>query len=218
MSPSAVFSFDFHRFEPIDVFTIEEHEPHCTDSLVDLERMAREDGSLDNNPVRIVVEESPSGKQGEFTVILFLNIIMTLYSITRVKCYLIDEYWSRREGDGREGCHHDCSVPEVSLVLVFVPVGVLAEDGTGSKPPPADLEDQPGLGLDRERPGQRVSSDSNVDHGHPVLVRQQAGHHQPGLEVRLEVGADPADDQSDEPAGLCSATRGGQNSLLGPDE
>ena len=147
MSPPAVFSFDFHRFEPIDVFTIEEHEPHCTDSLVDLERMAREDGSLDNNPVRIVVEESPSGKQGEFTVILFLNIKMTLYSITRVKCYLIDEDWSRREGDGREGCHHDCSVPEVSLVLVFVPVGVLAEDGTGGKPPPAHLEDEPEIFL-----------------------------------------------------------------------
>ena len=78
MSPPAVFSFDFHRFEPIDVFTIEEHEPHCTDSLVDLERMARQDGSLDNNPVRIVVEESPSSKQGEFTVTLFLQNIRSL--------------------------------------------------------------------------------------------------------------------------------------------
>ena len=56
--------------------------------------------------------------------------------------YLVDEDWSRREGDGSEGCHHDGSVPEVSLVLVLVPVGVLAEDGTGGKPPPAHLEDQ----------------------------------------------------------------------------
>ena len=56
--------------------------------------------------------------------------------------YLVDEDWSRREGDGSEGCHHDGSVPEVSLVLVLVPVGVLTEDGTGGKPPPAHLEDQ----------------------------------------------------------------------------
>ena len=185
MSPPAVFSFDFHRFEPVYVFTIEEHEPHCTDSLVDLERMAREDGSLDNNPVRIVVEESPSSKQGEFTVILFLNIIMTFYSIKRVKSNLIDEDWGRREGDGREGCHHDCSVPEVSLVLVFVPVGVLAEDGTGGKPPPADLEDQPGLGLDGERAREGMSPHGNVYHGHSVLVRQETCDHQTRGEVAL---------------------------------
>merc|ERR1719219_2262689 len=198
MSPPAVFSFNFYRFEPVNVFTIEEHEPHCADSLVDLERVTREDGSLDNNPVWVIVEQSPSSKQGQFTVTLFL----------------VDEYGSWRESDGSEGCHHDGSVPEVSLVLVLVPVGVLAEYGTGGKPPPADFEDEPGLGLDRERPGERVSSDSNVDHGHPVLVRQQAGHHQPGLEVGLEVAAHPADDQSDEPAWLCSTVRGRQDSLL----
>ena len=62
-------------------------------------------------------------------------------------CYLVDEYRSWREGDGSEGCHHDGSVPEVSLVLVFAPVGVLAEDWTGRKPPPADLEDQPEIFL-----------------------------------------------------------------------
>ena len=85
-------------------------------------------------------------------------------------CYLVDQDWGWREGDGSEGCHHDCSVSEVSLVLVLVTVGVLAEDWTGGKPPPAHLEDEPetflsvishfsslwrnslpGLGLDRER-------------------------------------------------------------------
>ena len=99
MSPPAVFSFDFHRFEPIDVFTIEEHEPHCTDSLVDLERMAREDGSLDNNPVWIIVEESPSSKQGEFTVVLFLGIVMTLSSLLCTECVDLPG----RRGLGPEG-------------------------------------------------------------------------------------------------------------------
>ena len=39
---------------------------------MDLERVAGEDGSLDNNPVGVIVEESSSSKQGEFTVTLFL--------------------------------------------------------------------------------------------------------------------------------------------------
>ena len=77
MSPPSVFSFNFYRFEPVNVFSIEEHEPHCADSLVDLERVAREDSSLDNNPVGVIVEQSPSSKQGEFTVTLFLQIIIS---------------------------------------------------------------------------------------------------------------------------------------------
>ena len=75
MPPPSVFGFDFHRFEPVNVFSIEEHEPHCADSLVDLERVAREDGSLDNNPVGVIVEQSPSSKQGQFTVTLLLQNI-----------------------------------------------------------------------------------------------------------------------------------------------
>ena len=63
-----------------------------------------------------------------------------------------------------------------------------------------------------------MSSDGDVDHGHPVLVRQQAGHHQPGLDVRLEVAAHTGDDQSDVPAWLCSTVRGRQNSLLSSDQ
>ena len=62
-------------------------------------------------------------------------------------CYLVDQDWGWREGDGSEGCHHDGSVSEVSLVLVLVTVGVLAEDWTGSEPPPADLEDEPEIFL-----------------------------------------------------------------------
>ena len=77
MSPPSVFSFNFYRSEPVNVFAIEEHEPHGADSLVDLERVAGEDGSLDNNPVGVIVEESPSGQQGEFTVTLFLQIIIS---------------------------------------------------------------------------------------------------------------------------------------------
>ena len=57
--------------------------------------------------------------------------------------YLVDEDRSWWEGDGSEGCHDDSSVSEVSLVLVFAPVGVLTEDWTGGKPPPAHLEDEP---------------------------------------------------------------------------
>ena len=49
-----------------------------------------------------------------------------------------------------------------------------------------------------------MSSDGDVDDGHPVLVRQEAGHHQLGLEVGLEVAAHTADDQSHEPPGLGS--------------
>ena len=64
-----------------------------------------------------------------------------------MQCYLVDEYWSWREGDGSEGCHHDGSVSEVSFVLVLVTVGVLAEDWTGSESPPAHLEDEPEIFL-----------------------------------------------------------------------
>ena len=78
MTPPSVFSFNFYWFEPVNVLTIEEHEPHCTDSLVDLERVAREDSSLDDNPVWIIVEESPRGKQGQFAVTLLLEMFLTL--------------------------------------------------------------------------------------------------------------------------------------------
>ena len=60
-----------------------------------------------------------------------------------IESYREDQDRRGREGDGSEGRHHDDAVSEVSLVLVLVAVSVLTEDGTGCKPPPADLEDQP---------------------------------------------------------------------------
>ena len=44
------------------------------DSLVNLERMAREKSSLDDNSVRIIVEERPGGQKGERALTLFLTI------------------------------------------------------------------------------------------------------------------------------------------------
>ena len=72
-SPPAL-SSQFYWFEPIDIFTIEEHEPDSADSLVNLERMAREKSSLDDNSVWIIVEERPGGQKGERALTLFLTI------------------------------------------------------------------------------------------------------------------------------------------------
>ena len=77
VAPPSVLSSQFHRFEPLDVLPVEEHEPDGADLLAsDLESVSGEDGSLDYNSVGIVVEETSSGQQGQFTVTLFLpNII-----------------------------------------------------------------------------------------------------------------------------------------------
>ena len=179
----------FHGFEPVDVSTVEEHKPDSADSLVDLEGVAGEDGPLDDNSIWIIVEETPSSQQRELAVTLFCE----------------HEDRGGGEGDGSEGGHDDDSVPEVSLVLVFAAVGVLAEDGTGGKPPPADLEDQPGLGLDGERAREGMSPHGNVYHGHSVLVRQETCDHQTRAEVALKVSAHSTDDESDVPAGFRSA-------------
>ena len=57
--------------------------------------------------------------------------------------YLEDQDRSRREVNWREGCHDDDLVrPKVSLVLVLVARGVLAEDGAGGEPAPSTLENQ----------------------------------------------------------------------------
>ena len=74
MSSPSCFSSEFYRLEPVDIFTIEEHEPDSADSLVDLERMAREKSSLDDNSVWIIVEERPGGQKGERALTLFLTI------------------------------------------------------------------------------------------------------------------------------------------------
>ena len=199
MTSFARFGFQFHRFEPLDVLSIEKHEPDGGNSLVDLEGVTREDGSLDDYSVGIIVEETPRGQQGEFPVILLCE----------------DEDWCRGKGDGGEGGHDDDPVPEVSLVLVFTAVGVLAEDGTGGKPSPADLEDEPRFGLDWQRAREVMSPHGNVDDRHSVLVREETGEDEAGPEVWLEVSAHSADDQSHEPPGLRSRHGVRQNSLLG---
>ena len=89
VTPPSVFSFDFYRFEPVNVFSVEEHEPHCTDSLVDLEWVAREDGSLDDNPVGVIVEESPSSQQRQFAVTLFLQVNMMRSSPALTDCVVL---------------------------------------------------------------------------------------------------------------------------------
>ena len=55
--------------------------------------------------------------------------------------YLEDQDWSWREHDGSKCCHdHRVSVSEISLILVFVPGGMLAEDWLRTKSSPSTLE------------------------------------------------------------------------------
>ena len=74
-----------------------------------------------------------------------------------MKFHLEHKTGGRRKGDRSKCCHHHSAISEVSLVLVFVSIGVLAEDWASCKPSPTQLEDQSGLGLDRDGARQGMS-------------------------------------------------------------
>lgn len=57
MSSTPVFSFQLQRLEPIDVLSVEEHEPYNSRLLVDFERMPTEQGSLQDDSVWVHREQ-----------------------------------------------------------------------------------------------------------------------------------------------------------------
>ena len=51
-----IFCPQLHGFEPVNVLSVEEHEPHRADSLVNLERVSGQNCSFNNYPVWIIVQ------------------------------------------------------------------------------------------------------------------------------------------------------------------
>ena len=63
---------------------------------------------------------------------------------------------------------------------MLVAVGVLGEGGAGGKSPPAALEHQARLRLDRTLPCQCALPHHHVEHGHAVLMREKGGEDEVG--------------------------------------
>ena len=164
VASSSCFRPQLHRLEPVHVLPVEEHEPHRADPLVHMEGMPGENCPFHHNPVGIRGEKRARGKQGLPTIRQFLENK--------------DGGW--REANRGEGGHDDLTLAEPPLVLVLVAVCVLGEGGAGGEPPPATLEHQPRLGLDRSLPCQGAFPHDHVEDRHPVLMGQEGGEDQVG--------------------------------------
>merc|ERR1719341_979208 len=63
VSSSSCLCPQLHRLEPVNILPVEEHKPHCADTLVDVEGVPGENCPLDHNSVRIRREQRASCKQ-----------------------------------------------------------------------------------------------------------------------------------------------------------
>ena len=62
VTPPPVLRPQFHRLEPFNVLTVEEHESYRANPLMNFEWVTREDCSFDNDSVGVIIQQRTCGK------------------------------------------------------------------------------------------------------------------------------------------------------------
>lgn len=155
--------------EPVDILSVEEHVPHRDDLLVDLERMARENGALGDHARLIWRHDSAGADEAEVVGGGFVVCGVEDLWVVRGSV-LEDEDWHSAEGQWADpgGCGAAAGMQE-TVELVDVVGGVVAggEDGVYDETARAALDDELLLGLQRLF---HVGVQGHVDVDHGVLV------------------------------------------------
>ena len=104
VTPAAPLGPQLDWLEPVDVLTVEEHEPHHGRLAVDLERVAGQHGPLDNQPVGVRGQEGSAAHQ----------------LVPDGRHFPVDQDVGRREHDGSERGHDDHLVVRLPVTEVLV--------------------------------------------------------------------------------------------------